>query len=504
MTPVTNASLPPISTASSLPKDADVLVVGLADASGGPVLVGAGEDLDKAWAKRTAGSLLASALQVGASTKVGSTVTLPGTPAVVVTGLGGVDVTPEQVRRAAGSGVRAAAASAGERRLTVAVSFDAVEPEVVRGVAEGALLGAYTYVKAGADAAKEPIAALVVISHAKDAAAQVEQAAVVAKAVARTRDWVNTPANLLYPETFADEARSVARAAKLDIEVLDEKALARGGFGGILAVGGGSVRPPRLVRISYNPRGAKTHLALVGKGITFDTGGLNLKPADGMITMKTDMAGAAAVIAAIAAIAELKLKVRVTAYAAMAENMPSGSAYRPSDVLTMYGGKTVENANSDAEGRLVMADALVRAAEDDPDLTVDIATLTGACMVALGERVGGLMASDDETADTLLDAAEACGEDFWQLPIPEHIRENLRSDVADLASSGPKRYGGALTAAAFLQSFVPEGERWAHLDIAGPSWNGGGAYDYVAKGGTGSGVRTLVALARTLADPERS
>ncbi len=223
MTPVTNASLPPISTASSLPKDADVLVVGLADASGGPVLVGAGEDLDKAWAKRTAGSLLASALQVGASTKVGSTVTLPGTPAVVVTGLGGVDVTPEQVRRAAGSGVRAAAACAGERGLTVAVSFDAVEPEVVRGVAEGALLGAYTYVKAGADAAKEPIAALVVISHAKDAAAQVEQAAVVAKAVARTRDWVNTPANLLYPETFADEARSVARAAKLDIEVLDER-----------------------------------------------------------------------------------------------------------------------------------------------------------------------------------------------------------------------------------------------------------------------------------------
>ncbi len=500
---MTNASLPTITAASGLPKDADVLVVGLADASGGPVLVGAGEDVEKAWTKRVGTSLLASAQQLGATTKVGASVTLPGTPVVVVTGLGGVDVTPEQVRRAAGAGVRAAAGVAGGRTLRVAVSFDAVEPEVLRGVAEGALLGSYGYVKAGATPAAEPIGSLVVVSAAKDAGAHVAEAATVAGAVARARDWVNTPANLLYPETFAEEARSVAKAAKLDVEVLDEKALARGGYGGILAVGGGSARPPRLVRISYHPRGAKTHLALVGKGITFDTGGLNLKPSDGMITMKTDMAGAAAVIAAIAAIAELKLKVRVTAYAAMAENMPSGSAYRPSDVLTMYGGTTVENANSDAEGRLVMADALVRAGEDDPDLTVDIATLTGACMVALGERVAGLMASDDETADTLLDAAEASGEAFWQLPIPEHVHENLTSDVADLASSGTKRYGGALTAAAFLQAFVPEGEPWAHLDIAGPAWNSGGAYDYVAKGGTGSGVRTLIALARTLAGPGR-
>lgn len=498
---MTNASLPTITTATAAPKDVDALVIGVAEASGGPVLVGAGDELEKAWAKRHAGSLLSAAQQVGASTKVGATVTLPGSPLVVVTGLGGVDVTPEQVRRAAGSGVRAAAATGSSQR--VAVSFDAVEPDVIRGVAEGALLGSYAYVKAGASVPAPTIGSLVIVSPTRDAALQVERAAVVARAVVRARDWVNTPANVLYPETFAEEARSVAKAAKLDVEVLDEKALARAGYGGILAVGGGSARPPRLVRISYAPRGARTHLALVGKGITFDTGGLNLKPSDGMITMKTDMAGAAAVIAAVAAIAELKLKVRVTAYAAMAENMPSGSAYRPSDVLTMYGGTTVENANSDAEGRLVMADALVRAGEDDPDLTVDIATLTGACMVALGDRVAGLMASDDETADTVLDAAEASGEDFWQLPIPEHIRTNLRSEVADLLSSGTTRYGGALTAAAFLQEFVREGDRWAHLDIAGPSWNGGAAYDYVAKGGTGSGVRTLVALARSLAEAER-
>ena len=497
--PVPNAALPSITAAASLPKEADLLVVGLADASDGPVLVGVPDELDKAWAKRHGTSLLESAQSMGAAAKPGTTVVLPGQPGLVVTGIGGVDVTPEQVRRAAGNAVRAAAKVAGDRTLAVALSFEAIEPEVLRGVAEGALLGAYGYAKETRQEAKRPLGSLVVVSPAKDAKAHVDEATVVATAVCRARDWVNTPPNALYPETFADAARALARDARLDVEVLDEKALARGGYGGILGVGGGSSRPPRLVRIEYNPRGAKTHLALVGKGITFDTGGLNLKPADGMITMKCDMAGAAAVIAAVRAIADLKLKVRVTAYAAMAENMPSGTAYRPSDVLTMYGGKTVENANSDAEGRLVMADALVRAGEDNPDLVVDVATLTGACVVALGERVAGLMASDDETADDLLDAAEASGEAFWQLPIPEEIRDNLKSEVGDLASSGKSRYGGALTAAAFLQSFVPEGNRWAHLDIAGPAWNGGGPYDYVPTGGTGSGVRTLISLARQLA-----
>ena len=479
--PVPNAALPSITAAASLPKEADLLVVGLADASDGPVLVGVPDELDKAWAKRHGTSLLASAQSMGGAAKPGTTAVLPGEPA------------------AAGNAVRAAAKVAGDRTLAVALSFEAIEPEVLRGVAEGALLGAYGYAKETRQEAKRPLGSLVVVSPAKDAKAHVDEATVVATAVCRARDWVNTPPNALYPETFADAARALARDARLDVEVLDEKALARGGYGGILGVGGGSSRPPRLVRIEYNPRGAKTHLALVGKGITFDTGGLNLKPADGMITMKCDMAGAAAVIAAVRAIADLKLKVRVTAYAAMAENMPSGTAYRPSDVLTMYGGKTVENANSDAEGRLVMADALVRAGEDNPDLVVDVATLTGACVVALGERVAGLMASDDETADDLLDAAEASGEAFWQLPIPEEIRDNLKSEVADLASSGKSRYGGALTAAAFLQSFVPEGNRWAHLDIAGPAWNGGGPYDYVPTGGTGSGVRTLISLARQLA-----
>jgi leucyl aminopeptidase len=218
-----------------------------------------------------------------------------------------------------------------------------------------------------------------------------------------------------------------------------------------------------------------------------------------MYTMKCDMAGAAAVLAAVHAIAQLGLGIKVTSYGALAENMPSGSAYRPSDVLSIFGGKTVENGNSDAEGRLVMADALARANEDHPDLIVDVATLTGACVVALGERTAGLMATDDATADLLLGAAEAAGEEVWRLPIPTEIRSKLDSKVADLRSVVSNRWAGALVAAAFLREFVAEGTSWAHLDIAGPAFHDGEPYGYVAPGGTGVGVRTLIALARGLA-----
>ncbi len=324
-------------------------------------------------------------------------------------------------------------------------------------------------------------------------------ASTIAAAVLTAREWVNIPPNLLYPETFADAVKGLVKDTKVSYEVLDGPALAKAGYGGLLAVGGGSARPPRLVRLSYKPKGATRHLALVGKGITFDSGGLNLKPGDSMYTMKCDMAGAAAVLAATHAIARLGLAVQVTAYGALAENLPSDTAYRPSDVLTIYGGKTVENGNSDAEGRLVMADALARANEDHPDLVVDVATLTGACMVALGDRTAGLMATDDETADLVLDAAEAAGEDFWQLPIPRETRGKLDSKVADLKSTGGDRYGGALVAAAFLREFVTPGTSWAHLDIAGPAFLDGKPYGYVSAGGTGVGVRTLVALARSMA-----
>ena len=312
----------------------------------------------------------------------------------------------------------------------------------MQAVAEGALLGTYRYAPVTSTAAPEgAISAITVV--AGGSAAVVRAATVTAEAVVAAREWVNIPPNLLYPATFADAAAALVQGTKVAIEVLDESALARDGYGGILAVGGGSARPPRLVRLSYRPRGAVHHLVLVGKGITFDTGGLNIKVGEGMYTMKCDMAGAAAVLAATYAIAELGLKVSVTTYGALAENMPSDSAYRPSDVLTMYGGKTVENGNSDAEGRIVMADALARGCEDDPDLIVDVATLTGACMVALGEQTAGLMTNDDGAAERLLGAAETAGEEVWRLPIPKESRSKLDSKVADIRSTGD-RYGGAL------------------------------------------------------------
>ena len=498
---MTSFTLPPLTLATSCPPDADVVVIGLADGASAPVLVGVPDDLEKRIARQFGRPLLEVVLSLGGKTKPGSTVALPGPDGrrVVAVGLGDIDVTPEQVRRAAGNAVRKAAKLAGDGLVSVAVCLDAVEPEVIKGAAEGALLGVYSFVKLSVDQPPAKVSSITVVSSSGKPAARraIDTATVVARAVCLARDWVNEPANVLYPETFADSARGAAKGSRIEVEVLDDKALERGGYGGLLAVGGGSAHGPRLVRYSYSPRGAKSHLVLVGKGITFDTGGLNLKPADGMYTMKDDMAGAAAVLAATSAIAELGLKVRVTSYAAMAENMPSGTAYRPSDVLTMYGGTTVENVNSDAEGRLVMADALVRAGQDSPDLIVDVATLTGACVVALGERVAGLMASGDEAADKVLEAAETAGEAFWQLPIPDGTRAKLDSKVADLRSGG-NRAGGALTAAAFLQTFVQPGVLWAHLDIAGPAFNDEGPYDYVPSGGTGVAVRTLVALAQSL------
>ena len=484
-----------VGLAKKFPSDVDAVIVGLTEVSGTPALVDVPAEVAKAFGKQF-GPPLSVALDLGAQSTIGNVTLLPTAgPRLVIVGLGDVDVTPEQVRRAVGNGVRALAGLEPQRPLHVAVSLDLAEPEVIKGAVEGALLGAYRFTKIGSEP-RDLLGTLTVLSRS-DAKDAVAAAVAISAGVNQARDWINAPANLLYPQTFAEAAEKVARQARLSVSVLDEKALAKEGFGGILAVGSGSSRPPRLVRLSYAPRGARTHLALVGKGITFDTGGINLKPSESMFTMKSDMSGAAAVIAAISVIARLGLKVKVTAYAAMAENLPSATAYRPSDVLTMYGGTTVENYNSDAEGRLVMADALVRASEDQPDLIVDVATLTGACVVALGERTSGLMATDDQTADLVLDAAEAAGEAFWQLPITDEAGEVLKSKVADLRSGG-KRWGGALVAAAFLREFVGDDIAWAHLDIAGAGFNEHDPYDYVPAGGTGVAVRTLVALAQSL------
>ncbi|GAA4290866.1 hypothetical protein GCM10023178_63770 [Actinomadura luteofluorescens] len=310
---------------------------------------------------------------------------------------------------------------------------------------------------------------------------------------------MNTPPSHLSPEDFAGEAERVAAETGLAIEVLDEKALVEGGYGGIAGVGQGSVNPPRLVRLAYTHPEAGRTLALVGKGITFDSGGLSLKPTDAMDWMKSDMGGAAAVLGALAAIAELRPAVNVVGYLALAENMPSGTAQRPSDVLRIYGGKTVEVLNTDAEGRLVMADALVRAGEDSPDLIVDVATLTGAQLVALGTRTTGVMANDDDVREKVVAAAGRAGEPSWGMPLPPELRKGLDSAVADIANISGERWGGMLVAGTFLKEFVPDGVKWAHLDIAGPAFHKGEPYGYTPKGGTGAAARTLVQIAEDVA-----
>jgi leucyl aminopeptidase len=332
----------------------------------------------------------------------------------------------------------------------------------------------------------------------KTVKAAVDRAAVIAESVQLCRDLVNTPPGDLRPADFAQAAVDACKPLGLDVEVLDDKALKKGGYGGILGVGQGSSHPPRLVRIGYSAgRGARS-VHLVGKGITFDSGGLSLKPAAGMEWMKSDMGGAASVIASMCAVARLKPDINVVGWVPTAENMPSGQAIRPSDVLTMRGGKTVEVLNTDAEGRLILADAMVRASEENPDYIIDVATLTGAQLVALGAHVYAVMGNDDELRSQIVDAATTAGEQAWPMPLPKELRKSLDSEVADIANIGD-RNGGMLTAGLFLQDFVPEGVKWAHLDIAGPSFNQGEPHGYTPKGGTGVPVRTLVQLLEELA-----
>jgi leucyl aminopeptidase len=319
--------------------------------------------------------------------------------------------------------------------------------------------------------------------------------------VNRVRDLVNTPPNLLYPQSFAEIVSDEAASQDVSVTVLDEKALKAGNYGGILAVGQGSARPPRLVKIEYAPKKAKQHLALVGKGITFDTGGISIKPAASMVGMKYDMTGAATVYQAILAIAALKLPVKVTSYLCLAENMPSGSATRPNDVIQIRNGKTVEVLNTDAEGRLVLADGLSAASELNPDLIVDVATLTGAARVALGDRYSALMGTA-EAVSAVEAAAFDSGELVWHMPLPSELRARLDTDVADIANAKiGSTAGGMLLAGVFLKEFVGSGKAgakvqpWAHLDIAGTANNEAAPYGYTPKGATGVAVRTLVSLA---------
>lgn len=409
---------------------------------------------------------------------------------VVFTGLGTVEDTPsaESIRRAAGAALRALS-SAGD----VALALPTDNAQQIEAVVEGALLGSYRFDRYRKPE-PSPVTRLWVhaqSARSKTAKSAVARGVVVAEAVNAARDLVNTSPLQLYPQSFAEEAVAAAKGTKVKVQVLDERKLADGGYGGLIGVGQGSSRPPRLVQLSYRPARARGHVALVGKGITFDSGGLSLKPAKGMEAMKSDMAGAAAVLQTVLAAAALDLPVRVTGWLALAENLPSGTAQRPSDVITIRGGKTVEVLNTDAEGRLVLADALVAAGEENPDLVVDIATLTGAQVVALGTRVSAVMGTG-EGPDQVVAAAERAGEDFWPMPLPAELAEGLRSDIADLKNIG-SRWGGMLSAGLFLKEFI-EDRPWAHLDIAGPAFNEEKPHGYTPVGGTGVAVRTLLTL----------
>ena len=478
----------------------DAVVVGAQRTSAGRLVVVGGSEPPHA------GEIATVLDRIGATGRLGECLRLPApagytAPLLVVVGLGdrtrqGVSV--EVLRQAAGAAVR----DLPVRSVALALpDGDADHSASVAAVAEGALLGAYTFDRYRAQRHASPEIILLPGGSSGSVRRAVARAELLANAVNRARDWVNTPPADLFPQRFAELVDAEAAELGLDVTVLDERALRQGGYGGLIGVGQGSIHPPRLVRLEYRHPRARRRIALAGKGITFDSGGLSLKPSAlvpanaSMPVMKSDMAGAAAVAAATLAAARLNVPAHVVAWLPLAENMPSGSAQRPSDVLRTYGGTTVEVLNTDAEGRLVLADALARASEEQPDVIVDIATLTGAQITALGTRVGAVMANDDPTRDALLAAAAAAGEALWPMPLPRELRKALESPVADIANMG-EPLGGMLTAGVFLAEFV--GRRndgpipWAHLDIAGPAFNTGEPFGYTPRGGTGFGVRTLV------------
>ncbi|MGC9382659.1 leucyl aminopeptidase [Streptomyces sp. MH13] len=510
-----------LSTAAAPGLRADAIVIGVAKnaaaKSGGLVVAPGAEAVDEAYDGRLAGVLET----LGATGAEGEVTKLPApsgfkAPLVVAVGLGsqpekdaGFDA--EALRRAAGVAARALA---GVKKAAFALPL--TEAADAGAVGEGVLLGAYSFdaykdnakdakAKNGkAKNGKAPLAEAALLGgKPRDKAykAALERAAAVSEELNRARDLVNTPPNDLDPEAFAAVAQAAAKEHGIKVQVLDEKALTKGGYGGILGVGAGSAAGPRLVKLSYTSSKATKSLAFVGKGITYDSGGISLKPAGHNETMKCDMAGAAAVFAAVVAAARLGLEVNVTGWLALAENMPSGSATRPGDVLRMYSGKTVEVLNTDAEGRLVLADALWAASQEKPDAIIDVATLTGAMMLALGNRTYGVMANDDAFRAAVHEAAEEVGEPAWPMPLPEHLRKGMESATADIANMG-ERMGGGLVAGLFLREFVGEGITWAHLDIAGPAFNEGGPFGYTPKGGTGTAVRTLVRVAELTAAGE--
>jgi leucyl aminopeptidase len=408
---------------------------------------------------------------------------------VLAVGVG--DASPPALRKAGAAVARKAKSAAS---LAIDLRGLDIDADGLRALAEAALLASYSFTRKEKSEPRALQTITLVVRDRKKLQASLDRAIAVARATAAARDLVNTPSLQKTPDWLAGAATTLLKG--LTVRIRDEKVLAKEGFGGIVAVGQGSTRPPRLIEVSYDGTKAgsgKHHVVLVGKGITFDTGGLSLKPNDGMLTMKTDMGGGAAVLGAIRAAADLKLPLRITALVAAAENMPSGTAQRPGDVIRQYGGTTVEVLNTDAEGRLVLADAIAYADRDlKADVIIDIATLTGAMPIALGRKIAGFFCNDDGLAAQLAAAADASGERAWRLPLVEDYRAAMDSPIADLRNIGQPKLklgGGSITAALFLREFAG-GRPWAHLDIAGPG-RAEADDDELTKGGTGYGVRLL-------------
>jgi leucyl aminopeptidase len=419
---------------------------------------------------------------------------------VLLVGLGAADKAgPDAFRRFAGTAVRVAEKSKAKKAIVVVPEDGAVRLEArVQAAAEGALLASYRFDKYLTK--DKSTSSLVELELALPTRARVDasltRARAVADGVCLARDLVNEPAGSLTPVEFARRAVEAGRTSGVTVTVLDEKAIARERMGMLIAVAKAAspYTPPRVVRLEYRPKKkAAKHIVLVGKGLTFDSGGLDIKPADGMLDMKVDMSGAAAVLGAMVAIGRIRPDVAVTGYLGCVENGIGGNAYHPGDILTSRKGLTVEINNTDAEGRLVLGDCIDLAiTEQQPDLLIDLATLTGACMIALGPNTAGLFTDDDALAEDIKMIGKRNGEDFWRLPLNDDLLGQLKSPIADMKNTG-LRYGGAITAALFLKQFVDKRTNWAHLDIAGPATTDKDA-DYMVKGGAGFGVRTLVGL----------
>lgn len=460
----------------------DAVLVGATSADGGVELSAAGRALDAAL-----GEGLSDLLGSGFKARVGDVAVVPTlgrVPArtIAVVGLGS-DPGPAEVRRAAA----AAARKLPDASDVVTYLHEGVGEDSTTASLEGLVLAGYRFAGYGSSAPERTLKRL---SVAGGDTPVLERATARIQAEVLARDLTNEPASVLTPSEFARRAEQVADVAGLEVEVLGPDRLEELGFGGILGVSRGSEEPPCLIVLRHEPEGASDHIALVGKGITFDSGGYSIKPAGSMERMKTDMAGAAAVLAVMGALGKLDVRTAVTGYLACSENLISGRAIKPGDVITHYGGRTTEVTNTDAEGRLVLGDAIAYAAEQDPTAIVDLATLTGGIHVALGDDVAGLFSNDDELAEELLGAAVKVGESLWRMPLIDRYERDYSSQVADMKNSG-SRWGSPIKAALFLRAFVPGETKWAHLDIAGPA-RADSDRDEITKGGTGYGVRTIL------------